>query len=196
MTTPSVTDLLTAWKGGDRSVESALATSIYPVLRDVARSQVRRNAGVLTLAATEVAHEAFERLQRQQLVDWRNRDHFFAIAATVTRRVVIDYLRQRSAEKRGGELVFVELDDADRDGIALDDQMIDWLALDQALGRLGEVDPDSLRVVELRLFSGLAVEEIAEVMGSSTATVGRQWRFARVWLSERLGEAGNDDVAG
>ena len=193
MSTPTVTELLIAWKGGDRSVESALATSIYPMLRDVARSQVRRNAGVLTLAATEVAHEAFERLQRQQLVDWRNREHFFAIAATVTRRVVIDYLRQRSAEKRGGELVFVALDDADADSLAIDDQLIDWLALDQALGRLGEMDADCLRVVELRLFSGLSVDEIAEVMQSSTATVGRQWRFARVWLSERLGEAGSGD---
>lgn len=192
----TITELLTAWKGGDRSVEPALVEHIYPMLRELARSQVRRNAGVMTLAATELAHEAYERLQRQQLVDWRNREHFLAIAATVTRRVVIDHLRRRSAEKRGGDQVVVAFEADSGDGIAADAPMLDWVALDQGLTQLGESDPACLRVAELRLFSGLSVEEIAEVMGSSTATVGRQWRFARVWLSERLGEAGSHGGVG
>lgn len=187
MLTPSVTELLDAWKQGDRSVENALATRIYPVLRDLAKSQVRRNAGLLTLSATELAHEAYERLHQQQRVDWRNRQHFFAIAATVMRRVVIDYLRMRSADKRGGEKVFVSLDDSREAEAAESDAMIDWLALDHALEELARSDADCARIVELRLFSGLTVEEIADVTRSSTATVGRQWRFARTWLSQRLG---------
>jgi RNA polymerase sigma factor (TIGR02999 family) len=186
MNKATVTELLEAWKSGDRSVENALAAQVYPVIRDLARSQVRRNSGALTLAATELANEAYERLHRQQHVDWRNRQHFFAIAATVIRRVVIDYLRQRSAEKRGGEVLFIGLDDATGDDLAVADNMVDWLALDAALNELSAVDADCARVVELRLFSGLTVDEIADVAGSSTATVGRQWRFARVWLSERL----------
>jgi RNA polymerase sigma factor (TIGR02999 family) len=187
MLTPSVTELLDAWKQGDRSVENALAARIYPVLRDLAKSQVRRNAGLLTLSATELAHEAYERLHQQQRVDWRNRQHFFAIAATVMRRVVIDYLRMRSADKRGGETVFVSLDDSREAEATESDTMIDWLALDHALDELTRSDADCARVVELRLFSGLTVEEIADVTASSTATVGRQWRFARTWLSQRLG---------
>jgi RNA polymerase sigma factor (TIGR02999 family) len=188
----SVTELLDAWKRGDRSVENALAARIYPVLRDLAGSQVRRNAGVLTLSATELAHEAYARLHDQKSVDWRNRQHFFAIAATVIRRVVIDYLRMRSADKRGGGIVFVALDESQEAESDADagDGLVDWLALDEALNRLAEVDPECARVVELRLFSGLTVEEIAAATASSTATVGRQWRFARVWLSRRLAAGG------
>lgn len=186
MSAATITELLEAWKHGDRSVENALAAQIYPVLRGLAQSQVRRNAGLLTLAATELANEAYERLHRQQKVDWRNRQHFFAIAATVIRRVVIDYLRQRSAEKRGGELVFVALDEVTEERIAAAEDTVDWLALDEALTALARIDPECARVVELRLFSGLTVEEIADVTGVSTATIGRQWRFARTWLSERL----------
>jgi RNA polymerase sigma factor (TIGR02999 family) len=186
-TTP-ITELLEAWKSGDRSVENALAAQVYPLLRDLARSQVRRNAGALTLAATELANEAFERLHRQQGVDWRNRQHFFAIAATVLRRVVVDYLRQRHAEKRGGEVVFLSLDDVDDNELAVGDQLLDWLALDAALTALSARDAECARVAELRLFSGLSVDEIAEVTGSSTATVGRQLKFARVWLADQLDE--------
>ncbi|MEZ5464216.1 MAG: ECF-type sigma factor [Lysobacteraceae bacterium] len=189
----SVTQLLDAWKRGDRSVENELAIRIYPVLRDIARSQVRRNAGVLTLSATELANEAYERLHDQRSVDWRNRQHFFAIAATVIRRVVIDYLRMRSADKRGGDVVFVALDesqDAEEEALQGKD-LIDWLALDHAMSELAEVDADCARVVELRLFSGLTVEEVAAVLDSSTATVGRQWRFSRAWLSQRLSSNGS-----
>lgn len=186
MPDPSITALLEDWKAGDRSVENALLRQVYPVLRALAQSQVRRNAGVLSLGATELAHEAYERLHRQQQVDWRNRDHFYAIAATVIRRVVVDYLRERSAEKRGGDLIFVGLDSLSNENFAVQDTMIEWLALDQALNDLAEADPECARVVEMRLFSGLGVEQIAEVTQTSTATVGRQWRFARAWLSERL----------
>jgi RNA polymerase sigma factor (TIGR02999 family) len=181
-----ITSLLEAWKSGDHSVEAALAVYIYPIMRELARGHVRRSGGVMTLAATELAHEAYERLHQQQKVDWKSRDHFLAIAATLVRRVVVDHLRRRSAEKRGGDAVCVELGSPAAAELVQPTDGIDWLALDQALTRLGQIDPDCARVVELRLFSGQTVSQIASVLGSSTATVGRQWRFARVWLSEQL----------
>lgn len=182
----AITALLADWHRGDRAAEDRLVRSIYPVLRDMARAQVRRNSRVLTLSATELAHEAYERLAPQKAVDWKNRDHFFAIAATVIRRVVVDYLRERNAEKRGGGMPFVQIEDVGLGELPMQPDMVDWLAVDQALTELAESDPDCARVVELRLFSGLSVEQIAGVMASSTATVGRQWRFARTWLAERL----------
>jgi RNA polymerase sigma factor (TIGR02999 family) len=182
----TITELLDRWKRGDRSVEDALATDIYPVLRELARTQIRRHGGVLTLRATELANEAYERLHLQQGVDWQNRSHFHAIAATLMRRVVVDYLRNRTAEKRGGGQLFVALDEVQQRDAPFQGDQIDWLAVDQALTEFAEAQPDAARVVELRLFSGLTKEEIAEVCGSSRATVGRQWRFARAWLAERL----------
>jgi RNA polymerase sigma factor (TIGR02999 family) len=178
--------MLAAWRVGDAAAEDELVRNIYPMLREMALAQVRRNSRVLTLSATELAHEAYERLAPQKSVDWKNRDHFFAIAATVIRRVVIDYLRERNAEKRGGGIPFVKLDDVPSADIPSQPDVIDWLAVDQALTELATSDPACGRVVELRLFSGLSVEQIAGVMQSSTATVGRQWRFARSWLAERL----------
>jgi RNA polymerase sigma factor (TIGR02999 family) len=159
------------------------------MLRDLARSQVRRNSGVLTLQATELANEAYAKLYQQHAVDWQNREHFFAIAATVIRRVVIDYLRQRGSEKRGGGLPFVTLDALREDQTPLIDDSVDWIAVDQALTDLAAIDADCAKLVELKFFSGLSTEKIAEVQGSSVATVGRQWRFARAWLGQRLAAA-------
>ncbi len=182
-----ITDLLKRWRSGDRSVEQALMDLAYPTLLELARAQARRNAGVLTLQATELANEAYERLTEQQSVSWQNRDHFYAIAATVIRRVVVDYLRMRNRDKRGGGLPFVPLNElTERDAPAIDES-VDWIGVDQALDAFAEVDPVCARVVELKFFSGLTTEQIAEVMGSSVATVGRQWRFARAWLGQRLG---------
>ena len=183
-----ITRLLTAWKDGDRSIENELAARIYPILHKLSRAQVRRNGEALTMAPTELANEAYERLYQQRAVDWQSRDHFFAIASTVIRRVVIDYVRQRTAEKRGSGVKLIRLDDASCDELASEtnDDNIDWLALNRALSELGEVDTECAKIVEMRLFSGLTVEQIATVCQSSTATVGRQWRFARAWLSERL----------
>jgi RNA polymerase sigma factor (TIGR02999 family) len=183
---PAITALLAQWKDGDRSVENQLASLIYPVLRDIARGQVFGRGGVLTLRPTELVSDAYERIADQRGVDWQNREHFYAIAATVLRRVLIDHIRQRTAEKHGGDVRFVALDHPDSDAIAGPGDIVDWLAVDQALMQLAEKDPASARVVELRLFSGLSVEQIAEVCGSSTATVGRQWRFARVWMAAQL----------
>jgi RNA polymerase sigma factor (TIGR02999 family) len=181
-----VTALLQRWKAGDRGVENELVAAIYPALRDIARSQLRRNGGALTLQPTELVNEAYERLVRQQGVDWQNRSHFLAIAAEVVRRVVIDFHRERGAEKRGAGIAFVAIDDHAAIDAVGDDGNFDWLSFDQALQELAAEEPMCARVVELRVFADLPVEAIAETCGSSTATVGRQWRFARTWLAARL----------
>lgn len=186
MTDPSsITVLLDAWKHGDRSVENRLGELIYPTLRRLASLQVRRNDGALTLSATELANEAYEKLHRQRGVDWQSRNHFFAIASTIIRRIAVDYLRQRSAEKRGSGVIEVSLHDlttAEEPASA----GFDLLALDQALNDLAAEDPDCARVVEMRVFSGMTVEQVAEACDTSSATVWRQWRFARAWIAERM----------
>jgi RNA polymerase sigma factor (TIGR02999 family) len=182
-----ITELLGRWKSGDRSVESDLITAVYPVLRAIANAQIRRNAGALTMQATELANEAYAKLIEQQNVDWQNRDHFYAISATVIRRVIVDYQRMRGRDKRGGGLPFVALDELREDQMPAIDDSVDWLAVDKALTELAVVDAACAHIVVLKFFSGLSTEKIAEVEGSSVATVGRQWRFARAWLGKRLG---------
>jgi RNA polymerase sigma factor (TIGR02999 family) len=182
-----ITQLLALWKSGDRSVEAELINAVYPVLRDIARAQLRRQSGVFTLQATELANEAYSKLFVEQNADWKNRDHFYAIAATIIRRVVIDYSRLRGTEKRGGGTIFIALDEVREDQAPIIDDTVDWLAVDAALTAFARFDADCARVVELKFFSGLTNEKIAEVEGSSIATVGRQWRFAKAWLGRHLG---------
>lgn len=181
-----ITQLLERWKQGDRSVENALIAEVYPILRSVAASQIRRMGGHLTLGATELAHETYIRLQRQQSVDWQNRDQFFAIAAIVVRRVLIDYLRERNAQKRAGGKLMIALEDADAEALSQASEIVDWIALDQALTKLASLDAAVARVVELKLFSILDADQIAVACASSIATVGRQWRFAKTWLAKEL----------
>jgi RNA polymerase sigma factor (TIGR02999 family) len=185
--TSNLTGLLERWRQGDRSAENALIAEIYPIMCAQAQAQLGRlPRSDLTLCATELAHEAYARLRQQQSVDWRNRNHFLAIVATVIRRVMVDYLRQRSADKRGDGWEHLSIDEVASCQIPDTGDFVDLFALDRALESLGESDPELLRVIELRIFSGLGVDEIAEVCGISTATVGRRWRFARAWLSQHL----------
>jgi RNA polymerase sigma factor (TIGR02999 family) len=193
--TAPITQLLERWKQGDRSVENALIAEVYPILRSVAASQIRRVGGHLTLGATELAHEAYIRLQRQQLVDWQNRDQFFAIAATIVRRVLVDYLRERNAEKRAGGKLVIALEDADADALSQASEVVDWIALDQALTKLQTLDNEVARVVELKLFSILNADQIAVTCESSVATVGRQWRFAKSWLAKELNAPSIEDAS-
>jgi RNA polymerase sigma factor (TIGR02999 family) len=181
-----ITDLLSRWREGDKAAESALIEAVYPILRELSRAQLRRN-GNATLQATELANEAYERLVGQNVEVWRNRSHFLAIAATVIRRVLIDYLRERSAEKRGSGQAALSLQDLHEYDHPSNSGGIDWIELDQALTEFARVQPDTARVVEMRLFGGLSIEEIAEACNSSVATVGRQWRFARAWIASTLG---------
>ena len=186
MSESDITQLLHAWKGGDRSVENELVARIYPILLELSEDELRRNPVGSTLRATELVHEAYERLQRQQQVDWQNRDHFLAIAGTVIRRVFVDHLRQRGRVKRGGEAVILALEH-DVGDIPQPPDGIDWLALDQALTDLERIDPNCVKIVEMRVFAGLDVDQIAQGLNISVAKVGRLWRFARAFLSERLG---------
>ena len=188
MTTDPATDitaLLSRWREGDREAESALLLQVYPALRDIARSRLRGLS--VTLSTTDLAHETYARLSRGTVVDYRDRGHFFAVAARATRHFVIDHLRGRASDKRGGGLPFVALDEIEDDivqeGIDLG---IDWIAVHDALTVLERIDSESARVVELKFFSGLTTDEIAEAVGISRATVVRNWRFAKAWLADRL----------
>lgn len=182
----NITALLGRWREGDRSVERDLALELYPVLYRMARAQVRHGDGALTLSPTELVNEVYTRLLPKRDAAWANRAQFFAVCATVLRRVVVDYQREQGAEKRGSGMVFVEISTVNDDDMPRTGDQVDWLAVDQALNRLEALDPDVARVVELRLFAGLGNEEIGEACASSVATVGRQWRFARAWLAEQL----------
>lgn len=181
-----ITALLERWRSGDRGAEARIIEQLYPMLRGLAGSQLREVDGTPTLSATALANEAFIRLHAQRVVDWQNRDHFFAIAASLLRRVVIDYLRARSAEKRGAGAVVLALQDAREVDLPRQGDHTDWLALDQALNRLAVLDPDCARVVELRVFAGLTIDAVAALTGVSVPTVVRQWRFARSWLAGQM----------
>jgi RNA polymerase sigma factor (TIGR02999 family) len=182
-----ITALLARWREGDRDAENALMTAVYPLLRELAQLRLRRSGGNPTLSATELVNEAYARLARGDGVDYQNRAHFFAVAARAIRNFVVDYLRARGSEKRGGGLPFVELDRAD--GLQTEeliDLRTDWIAVHDALNRLEEIDRDCARMVELKFFSGLTTEEIALASGVSRATVVRNWRFAKAWLLDQL----------
>lgn len=180
-----ITQLLWRWRDGDEQVDDALARELYPLLHAIARNQARRNPS-LTLSTTELLHETYLRILEQRNVAWRNRGHFLSIAATVARRVVIDYLRERSAQKRGSGAAAVALSDLGDAEVPLIDDQQDWIGLDQALTQLQRLDPDAARTVELRLFGGLEVDEVARVCECSPSTIARQWRFARAWLADQL----------
>jgi len=184
-----LTSLLARWREGDRSVEKELLGTIYPALRGIARARLRRVSGEFTLSATEVVNETYERLLGSRRIEFNDRTHFFAMAAQAIRHFVIDHLRRRGRDKRGGDLPFVPLDTIDQAVEASSgdiDLRIDWLAVNAAIEALEQVDPDCARLVELKFFSGLTVEEIAAASGVSRATVVRNWRFAKAWLANHL----------
>lgn len=183
---PDVTVLLARWREGDQKARDELLLAVYPALREMASRQLGAEAQRFTLRPTELAHEAFVRLHAQR-IGWDNREHFQAIVATVLRRVVVDYLRRRSNQKRGSGIPFIPLDELDESAMPVVDDSVDWVRVDEALSGLEKENPSLAQVVELKFFSGLKTEEIARVMDSSVATVGRQWRFAKAWLGEQLG---------
>jgi len=184
-TGPDTTQLLLGARGGDRAAFDRLFAHVYGELRDIAH---RRLVGFRlgeTLGTTALVHEAYLRLVDQRRVEWRNRAQFFGVAAEVMRRILVDHARARHAAKRGGDAKRVTLGDAD----AADESSgrgLDILALHDALERLAALDPQQSRVVELRYFGGLNIEETAEAMGISPATVKREWAVARGWLRREL----------
>jgi RNA polymerase sigma factor (TIGR02999 family) len=182
-----VAPLFAQWRAGDKQAEQRLMDALYPALRVIARRLIRPVAHRLSLRATELAHEAFLLLMDQRL-DWEGRTHFLGVAARVTRRVLIDLVRERETEKRGAgvETISLELDPGQDTDIAVEGEHIDWLQLEQSLQQLEGRDPIASRVVELRYFGGLNNEEVAETLDVGVATVVRHWKFARGWLHSRL----------
>jgi len=178
-----VTELLSAWRGGDQNALERLIPIVYADLRRIAGRYMRSENDGHTLQATALVHEAFLRLTRERERTWENRAHFFGVSAQIMRNLLVDHARRVSRKKRGGDAVEIQLD-VGAELSAVDPEEL--LALDAALQRLGEVDPRSSRIVELRYFVGLTNEEIAEVIGVSEKTVKREWSTAKAWLRAEL----------
>ncbi|MBI3400300.1 MAG: sigma-70 family RNA polymerase sigma factor [Acidobacteria bacterium] len=176
-----VTRLLQAWGNGDQEALNKLLPHIYDELRRLAGSQLRREGSPHTLQPTALVHEAYLRLAGQDRTRWQNRAHFLGVAAQAMRRILIDHARAGHAAKRGGDVVKVALDDVEA-GQSSGETDLDLVALDAALTRLAAIDPQKSRIVELRFFGGLSVDEVAEVLNLSPRTVARQWQMARAWL--------------
>jgi RNA polymerase sigma-70 factor (ECF subfamily) len=194
---PAVTELLRAWGAGDTHASDALASLVYAELRRQAQRALRREGTGHTLQPTALVHEAWMRLDDQLGARWESRTQFFAVAAQMMRRVLVDYARTRRAVKRGGDgghalgghaAARVTLGAVDREGAEAAPSLdaVDLLALDDALARLATLDPAKARLVELRYFAGLSIPEAAEALGVSPATVGREWAVARMWLRREL----------
>lgn len=191
----AVTELLRAWSAGDGHASEALVPLVYAELRRQARLALRREGDNHTLQTTALVHEAWLRIDGQHDAQWESRSQFFAVAAQMMRRVLVDHARARGAAKRGGGAAQVTLGAIDRAagarggaGGATAPDAVDLLALDDALARLAALDPQKARLVELRYFAGLSIPEVAEALGISTATVSREWAVARMWLRRELAE--------
>ncbi|MGH9841284.1 MAG: sigma-70 family RNA polymerase sigma factor [Blastocatellia bacterium] len=185
-TAPNVTQLLLAWSEGDREALEELTPLVYEELKKIAEGYLRRERADHTLQPTALAHEAYIKLIDQQHVRWQNRAHFYGIAAQAMRRILVDHARARLAGKRGSGGAVVSLDEAVD---ISDERASQLLALDEALKTLAELDPQNSRVVELKYFGGMTLEETAEVLGISRATVIREWKMAKAWLYGELNQS-------
>jgi RNA polymerase sigma factor (TIGR02999 family) len=178
-----ITQLLLAWNQGDQTARDALLPLIYDELRRQARGYLRRERPGHTLQPTALVHEAYLRLIEPTQVSWQNRAHFFGIAARLMRQILINHAEARRAAKRGGDTERISLGDVAQ---RADTPAVDLLELHEALRQLEQIDPPQGQIVELRYFSGLTIEEVAEVMNLSPATVKREWSTARAWLKRAL----------
>jgi RNA polymerase sigma-70 factor (ECF subfamily) len=178
-----ISGLLNAWSQGDEKAFTDLVAVVYPELRRIARQQLRRQPSDHTLESAALANEAYLKLIRTPGIQCENRVHFFALCAQVIRTVLVDHARGRQSAKRGGDAVRVPLDEA---LLGTRARGVDMLALDDALASLSQIDPRKGRVVELRYFGGLTVEESAEVLHVSPETVMRDWKMAKAWLLREL----------
>jgi RNA polymerase sigma factor (TIGR02999 family) len=180
----SVSELLAQWQAGDENAFQALVPLVYDELRKIARRYLRKERPGHTLQSTALVHEAYLRLEKQQSTSFKNRAHFLAICAELMRQILVEYARGRRAAKRDGG-VRLTLDEA----IAFKTRDVDLVALDDALNQLAELSPEQSRVVVLRFFAGLSIEETSEVMGLSVATIKRRWETARLWLHREMSRA-------
>ncbi|HKA02572.1 MAG TPA: sigma-70 family RNA polymerase sigma factor [Candidatus Solibacter sp.] len=184
---PDVTQLLVNWSRGDQAALDQLMPLVYGELRRLAAAYLRRERSNHTLQSTALVHEAFLRMVNQQDVQWKNRAHFYGIAAQMIRRILVDYARSQHAEKRGAGAVKLELDEAM--AVAQTNSEVDLLSLSDSLDRLAQLDERQSRVVELRFFAGLSIEETAEVLHLSPASIKREWQTARAWLFRDMSTA-------
>ena len=180
---PDVTGLLLSWRQGDAAALDRLVPLVYDELRRVARRHLRREQPGHALQATALVHEVYLRLVDVERLTLQNRTHFFAVAAKLMRQILVDHARRQHADKRGGGATMVSLDDTLP---AAPSTSVDVLALDQALAALASIDAQQSHVVELRFFAGLNIDEAAEALGISPATVEREWALAKAWLYRRL----------
>ena len=188
--TSDVTRLLLRWSEGDASALDRLLPVIYGELRRIASSQLRRERPDHTLAPTALVHELYLRLVDQRRATWQHRAQFFGVAAQLMRRILVDHARERQATKRGGSATRVSLEYALEEsgaaGAAHGSDALEVLSVDEALNRLARLDADQARIVELRFFAGLTVEETAHLLNRSPRTIKREWRLARAWLYREL----------
>lgn len=178
-----VTQLLMAWSSGDRTALDKLTPLVYDELRRMAHRYMSRERPGHTMQTTALVSEAYLRLVNRETVQWQNRAHFFAIAAQIMRHILVDHARSHAYAKRGGGTRTISLDEA---MLVSQERAADVLALDEALKGLAEIDPQQSRIVEMRFFGGLTVEETAAVLQLSAATIKREWSTAKAWLYHEL----------
>ena len=181
--TPQITELLIEWNEGAVGALERLLPLVERELRRIAARHMRHEEPGHTLQTTALVHEAYLKLVDQRRTGWKNRAHFFALSAQIMRRVLLDHARTRSRAKRGGGAVHVDIAEV---AILAPEKSDELLALDEALVRLSEFDPEKARIVEMRHFGGLSVEEVAEVLCVSPITVIRHWGLAKAWLKREL----------
>jgi RNA polymerase sigma factor (TIGR02999 family) len=179
-----VTQLLVNWSNGDKAALENLMPLVYQELREIAHRHLRRESREQTLQTTALVHEAYLKLVDQNRAKWQNRAQFFGVAAQMMRRILVDRARKNLSNKRGGKVVRLSLDDGKID--VSDEKADELLALDEALKKLAALDPAKAKLVELRYFGGLSIEETAEVLSIGTATVIRQWRLVKAWLYKEI----------
>lgn len=178
-----VTDLLLSWRQGDAAAFDRLIPLVYDELRRVAGRRLRGESPGHSLQATALVHEVYLRLVDVDRMTVTSRAHFLGVAATLMRQILVDHARRQRADKRGGDAAMLSLDEVSP---AAPDASVDVLALDEALGALTAIDSRQCRIVELRFFAGLTIDEAAEALGVSSATVEREWALAKAWLYRRL----------
>jgi RNA polymerase sigma factor (TIGR02999 family) len=179
----NVTQLLAAWGSGDKEAVDQLMPLVEAELRRIASNHMRKENGYHTLQTTALINEAYMKLIDQRGVRWQNRAHFFALSATLMRRILINHARDRHAEKRGGRVEHVDIADVE---VLTPEKSLDLLALDEALEKLAKFDKTKSQIVELRYFGGLTIEETAEALGIAAVTVSVNWRLAKAWLTQEL----------
>lgn len=179
----NITLLLNRWNDGNDNALDELLPIVYSELRRIARNQMRWQASGHTLQTTELIHEAYLKLSKQDEHKWNNREHFFGVAAKAMRHILVDYARKKNREKRGGNQIQVTLDDQ---SAADSNQSVQIIALDEALQKLAETDKRKVEIVEMKYFGGMTFDEISNALDVSTKTIQRDWRFARMWLLREI----------